>query len=228
MLTGEPYPIKGTYIQTSNLLGGNAADLNKHHRALMNMEFNVVVDVFHNPTSMAIADIVLPAACFTERNSIRVWHTPAQAIRKLTEPRGEARNDWEINFELALQRICAKVLEVDFFDEKLKPTGYTFKELIEHGGWVFEEGVSVPTATKGTSPFKQQARFRHAHRKGGAYSTQQEAWGLQRLTTQNPRAKTPLRSSWFPLVMISAAQPLYFHSSTGTYPGTRKRPGSHH
>ena len=117
MLTGEPYPIKGTYIQTSNLLGGNAADLNKHHRALMNMEFNVVVDVFHNPTTMAIADIVLPAACFTERNSIRVWHTPAQAIRSCrASGRGKERLGNQLSWRCFNSELRKKYSK-DFFDE---------------------------------------------------------------------------------------------------------------
>lgn len=71
MIDGNPYPIKSAWIQTSNLLGGQAADMRKHYKALMNMEFNVVVDLFHNPTTMACADLILPAATFTEKESFR-------------------------------------------------------------------------------------------------------------------------------------------------------------
>jgi anaerobic selenocysteine-containing dehydrogenase len=224
MLTGKPYKIRGTYIQTSNLLGGNAADLNKHYKALRNMEFNVVVDLFHNPTTMAVADIILPAACFTERNSIRVWHTPAQVIRKLHDPLGEARNDWEINFELALRfdpKLREKYTKLeDFFDEKLKPSGHTFESLKEIGGWVFEkEGVSVPYKRyeKGLLRPDGKAGFATPSGKVEFYSLNHEAWGLDPLPyyREPPESEnvTPELMKKYPLVMVTGRRsPVYFHS----------------
>ena len=49
MLSGEPYPIKACWIQTTNMLGGQAADTRMHYEALKNMEFNVVVDALPQP-----------------------------------------------------------------------------------------------------------------------------------------------------------------------------------
>ncbi|MDR2531161.1 MAG: molybdopterin-dependent oxidoreductase [Oscillospiraceae bacterium] len=224
MLTGDPYPIKGMWIQTSNLLGGNAADLNKHHKALMNVPFNVVVDLFHNPTTMAIADLILPAACFTERNTIRVWHTPAQTVRKLHEPLGEARNDWDINFELALRfnpALREKYGKVeDFFDAKLKPSGYTFEQLIARGGWVFEEdGVSVPYRRheRGLLRADGQPGFQTPSGKVEFYSLNHEAWGLDPLPwyREPPESEnvTPELMKKYPLVMVTGRRsPVYFHA----------------
>ena len=76
MLSGEPYPIKACWIQTTNMLGGQAADTKLHYEALKNMEFNVVVDTFPNPTTMAVADLILPAASIAEKESFRSWWSP--------------------------------------------------------------------------------------------------------------------------------------------------------
>ena len=80
MLTQKPYPIRATWIQTSNPVA-NAADQKTHYEALKAMDFNVVVDLFHNPTTMACADIVLPAATFAERTGFRAWFEPVQVIQ---------------------------------------------------------------------------------------------------------------------------------------------------
>jgi anaerobic selenocysteine-containing dehydrogenase len=224
MLTGDPYKIRGMWIQTSNMLGGNSADINKHHKALMNMEYNVFVDLFHNPTTMAVADIILPAACFTERNTIRVWHTPAQIVRKLHEPLGDARNDWEINFELARRfnpEIARKYSTViDFFDEKLRPSGYTFQELIDRGGWVFEEdGVSVPYRRYETGLLRADGKpgFQTPSGKVEFYSLNHEEWGLDPLPwyREPPESEnsTPELMKKYPLVMVTGRRsPVYFHA----------------
>ncbi len=60
----------------------------------------VVVDLFHNPTTMALADIVLPAATFAEKNSFRSWWAPLAVMQKVIQV-GECKSDWEINFEMA-------------------------------------------------------------------------------------------------------------------------------
>lgn len=224
MITGDPYKIRGMWIQTSNMLGGNAADINKHHKALMNMEYNVFVDLFHNPTTMAVADIILPAACFTERNTIRVWHTPAQVVRKLHEPLGEARNDWEINFELA-RRFNPEIAKkyntvIDFFDEKLKPSGYTFQELIDNGGWVFEkEGVSVPYRRYESGLLRADGKpgFQTPSGKIEFYSLNHEEWGLDPLPwyREPPESEnvTPELMKKYPLVMVTGRRsPVYFHA----------------
>jgi anaerobic selenocysteine-containing dehydrogenase len=100
ILTEDPYPIKAAWIQTTNILGGQAADTRKHYEALKKLEFNVVVDTFHNPTSMAVADIVLPAASFPEKESFRSWWAPLSVVVPAIKV-GECKSDWEINLELA-------------------------------------------------------------------------------------------------------------------------------
>ena len=59
------------------MLGGQAADTKMHYEALKNMEFNVVVDCFPNPTTMAVADLILPAASIAEKESLPLLVEPA-------------------------------------------------------------------------------------------------------------------------------------------------------
>ncbi len=141
MLTGDPYPIKACWIQTTNMLGGQAADTKMHYEALKAMEFNVVVDLFPNPTTMAVADLILPAASIAEKESLRSWWSPLQVMMPAVQVE-ECRSDWEINLELAkrfnpeLRRRFDTVK--DLIDDRLKPSGYTFDEL-KDGHWKFPD-----------------------------------------------------------------------------------------
>ena len=142
MLTGDPYPIKACWIQTTNMLGGQATDTRKHYEALKKMEFNVVADLFHNPTTMAVADIILPVASLAEKASFRSWWAPMQVIVPAVEV-GECRSDWEINLELA-KRFNPEFKErfatvIDLFNDRLKPSGRTYDQVVAEGGWVMPE-----------------------------------------------------------------------------------------
>ena len=69
--------------------------------ALRNLDFLVVQDIFLTETA-ALADVVLPAACFAEKdgtftNTARM----VQRVRKAVEPPGEARDDSAIITELS-------------------------------------------------------------------------------------------------------------------------------
>ena len=87
------------------------------------------------PTIMALADLVMPAATFPERNGIRVGDGPqrGEIINKVTQI-GECKSDMEINLELG-KRLNPEAWPWDtaeeMFTELLKPTGYTFEELRE-------------------------------------------------------------------------------------------------
>ena len=132
----NPYPIKGMWIQTCNPVAGIGLDPKRWVEALKKLDFVAAVDLFMTPTTQ-LADVVLPATSFLEKDSIRTWWVPLQSINKAISV-GECRSDIEINFELA------KRFDPNFrwntihelFDEIIKPSGMTFKELQEKG-WVF-------------------------------------------------------------------------------------------
>ncbi len=65
-------------------------------RALQKLDFLVVIDIFLTETAQ-LADLVLPAACYAERDgSFTSTERRVQRGRKAIEPPGEARADWQI------------------------------------------------------------------------------------------------------------------------------------
>jgi len=52
------------------------------------------------PTAQLLADIVLPAASFPEKDSLYCIGGPLNIIRKVIDV-PECKSDWEINFTLA-------------------------------------------------------------------------------------------------------------------------------
>ncbi|WP_455283861.1 molybdopterin-dependent oxidoreductase, partial [[Eubacterium] cellulosolvens] len=97
IFTGDPYPIKGMWIQACNPIAGIGLDPKRWVQAIKKLEFVVAVDLFHTPTTQ-LADIVLPSATFLEKDGVRSWWTPLQTINKAITV-GECRPDVEINFE---------------------------------------------------------------------------------------------------------------------------------
>ena len=70
-------------------------------RALESLEFLAVQDIFLTETA-ALADVVLPAACYAEKDgTFTNTERRVQRVRKAVEPPGEARADWEIICALA-------------------------------------------------------------------------------------------------------------------------------
>ncbi|MFR1641022.1 MAG: dehydrogenase, partial [Eggerthellaceae bacterium] len=70
--TGEPYEIHGAHFQTTNGIACMGAAPRRVYNAFNKCDFIMSVDLFMTPTIMALADLVMPAATFPERNGIRV------------------------------------------------------------------------------------------------------------------------------------------------------------
>ncbi len=87
--------IKAMYIMGENPMG-SSPDINEVERGLKKLEFLVVQDLFLSETA-ELADVVLPAASFAEKDgTFTNTERRVQLIRKAVEPPGEARPDWEI------------------------------------------------------------------------------------------------------------------------------------
>jgi anaerobic selenocysteine-containing dehydrogenase len=90
----------------SNLLLSHSASL--HGRAALTaLDFYVHADLFMNPTA-ELADVVLPVASAFEREALKLGfgvsldaQSLVQLRQRVVEPRGEARSDTEIVFDLA-------------------------------------------------------------------------------------------------------------------------------
>lgn len=132
--TGEPYRIHGAWIQTSNFLSCMAADPQRLYRAIKTIDFIAYVDLFMTPTAMALADVILPAATFPERNGIRLGDGAqrGETINKVTSI-GECKSDMEINLELG-RRFNPEAWPWETVEEMFTfllkdDTGMTFEEL---------------------------------------------------------------------------------------------------
>jgi formate dehydrogenase alpha subunit len=92
-------------IRTLYIMGENPMvtdpDVNHVEEALRALEFLVVQDIFLTETA-ALADVVLPGACFAEKEgTFTNTERRVQRVRKAVEPPGEAREDYAIIAELA-------------------------------------------------------------------------------------------------------------------------------
>jgi len=107
VLADNPGELKGMYIMGENPMLSDP-DLTHAEHAFKNLDFLVVQDIFLTETA-ELADVVLPAACYAEKDGtqtsterrVQLWRT-AQA------PPGEARLDWQIICEVAAAMGYAK------------------------------------------------------------------------------------------------------------------------
>ena len=92
--------LKAMYIIGENPLVSDP-DLNHAEKSLKRLEFLVVQDIFLTETAR-LADVVLPSACFAEKDgTFSNTERRVQRVRKAVEPPGEAREDWKIVCDVA-------------------------------------------------------------------------------------------------------------------------------
>jgi formate dehydrogenase alpha subunit len=92
--------LKAMYIMGENPVLSDP-DMNHTIKALENLDFLVVQDIFMTETA-ELADVVLPAACFAEKDgTFTNTARRVQRVRKAVEPPGEAKEDSFIIIELA-------------------------------------------------------------------------------------------------------------------------------
>ena len=130
------------YEALTPLLSGNNATsvapdapVQKRKAGDVVLDFIVGVDLFMTPTIMALADYVLPAATYPERDGLRIGDGPqrGETINKVCSV-GECKSDMEINLELG-RRLnpdawpWADVKEM--FSSIIAETGYSFDEMRE-------------------------------------------------------------------------------------------------
>lgn len=92
--------IKALYIIGENPLVSDP-DLNHTEKALTNLDFLVVQDIFLSDTAK-LADVVLPSASFAEKDgTFTNTERKVQRVRKAINSPGKARQDWEIICDLS-------------------------------------------------------------------------------------------------------------------------------
>jgi formate dehydrogenase major subunit/formate dehydrogenase alpha subunit len=87
--------IRGLYVMGEDIVMSEP-NATKVEKGLNQCEFLVVQDIFTTET-LRYADVVLPAACFAEKDGVFTnSDRRVQRVRKAVEPPGEARADWKI------------------------------------------------------------------------------------------------------------------------------------
>jgi anaerobic selenocysteine-containing dehydrogenase len=231
--SGKPYPVKGAWIQTSNIIGGQAADPRRHYKAMKKLDFIVCVDLFQNPTSIALADIFLPAVTFCEKESFRSWWQPLCVTVKAVEV-GECKSDYEINLEMA-KRLATNPIKYntvrELIDDRLKDGNTNFETLAKKGGWEY------PPEGHPTRPYYRHERgllrsdgqpgFETPTGKVELYSKRYEEWGLDPLPYYEEPAEGPVTTpelyKEYPLILTTGRRsPVFFHSEHRMIPWLRE------
>jgi formate dehydrogenase major subunit len=87
--------VRGMYMMGENPFLSDP-NINKVRKALSNLDFLVVQDIFLTETA-EFADVILPATTFMEKDGTYTnTDRRVQLGRKVLEPRGQARPDWQI------------------------------------------------------------------------------------------------------------------------------------
>jgi len=129
-------PAHQNQIRALYLIGENPVlsdpDANHVRKVLSDLEFLVVQDIFLSESAQ-LANVVLPAASFAERNgTFTNTERKVQLVRKAIEPIGDSKPDWWITCQIA-QRMGAR--------------GFGF----QHPSQIMEEIASVTPSYGGIS-----------------------------------------------------------------------------
>ncbi|MFO7598502.1 MAG: molybdopterin-dependent oxidoreductase [Candidatus Desulfacyla sp.] len=214
ILEGFPYPIKGAYVQCSNPVMAYA-DSRMTVEAIRHLDFMAVADIFMTPTA-SLADVVLPVATQFEFNDIGHYglgHGYILARPKVVDPPEACWSDIRILNALGGAMTPEEYWVDDpdeLLDALLRPSGFSYRQFAEQGylkgGERFKKyesrGFSTPTG-------KVELSLSTA-----------EKFGLRALP-ESPAL--PVDDPDYPLVLTSAKDPFYMHSSYRWVESLRKR-----
>jgi len=192
--------LKALYIMGDNPM---VSDPDQAHvqAALERLDFLVVQDIFPTPTT-ALADVVLPAASYAEKDgTFTSTERRVQRVRKAVAPIGQSRADWEILCEVA-RRAGYDRMSYDspsaVMDEIARVTpsyGGVSYARIARGGLQWP----CPDAKHPGTPILHTEKFTRG-------------LGLFSPAEYRPPAETP--DSKYPFVLTTGRS--YFHFHTGT------------
>lgn len=237
--TGEPYPIRMLFIQSTNPIANMASDAPRVYRAMRSVDYNVVVDVFMTPTAVACADIVLPCGMSCERNSARVWWWPLRSIVKVADYY-EAKSDEQIILELGKKlnpRLFPWETDVELMTWWIQ-SGNRF-----HAGWPHKTDQTFLDLTEKVIDWPDDWAYRK-HELGWLrddgqpgfntntgkcelYNTLFDAWGFDPLPYYEEPPESPISTpelfEEYPYVLTTGARTWeYFHSEERQVPRLRE------
>ncbi|RLB05435.1 MAG: formate dehydrogenase subunit alpha [Deltaproteobacteria bacterium] len=195
--------IKAMYVMGENPMLSDP-DLNHARKALKNLDFLVVQDIFLSETAQ-LADVVLPAACGLEKDgTFTSTERKVQRVRKVLEPPGEAKQDWEIICEIAAKMGYASSFTYtdpsEIMDEiaKLTPSygGINFERL-ESGGLAWP----CPDTSHPGTPYLHKDKF---------------VRGKGKFTVIEYKPSKELPDELYPFILTTGRSLYHFHTGTLT------------
>jgi anaerobic selenocysteine-containing dehydrogenase len=235
ILERQPYRVRGLVGFGANLLLSHA-DGRRGREALQALDFYVHADLFMNPTAEQ-ADIVLPVASPFEREALKFGFLTSQEAQSrvqlrpaIVPPRGEARSDTEIIFDLAVrldlgERFWGGDVQAAY-RYQLEPSGLTLEALRQH-----PEGIHLPLETRYRKFAGQEngapRGFNTPTKKIELYSETLLEHGYPALPEYqeplvSPRSRPDLAEG-YPLILTCAKNTLYCESQHRSLPGLRKK-----
>ena len=193
--------LKAMYIMGENPVLSDA-DANHIVKALGELDFLVVQDIFLTETAQ-LADIVLPAASFAEKDgTFSNTERRVQRVRKAIEPIGDAKADWEI--------ICMAA-EAMGYPMKYQSTAEIFDEIakvtpsyaglsharLDNGGLQWP----CPTVEHPGTPYLHKDKFNRG-------------LGKFQAVEHIPAAEQPDQE--YPLILSTGRRLYHYHTSTMT------------
>jgi len=216
VLKGKPYPIRAQITSGRNWI---LADQNTRiiEKVFKELEFAVTADLFMTPTA-ELSDIVLPAACWLERDGFRGHYDfpyVTSIQHKVVEPLYERWDDIKFFIELA------KRMELDvpwqnveeYMDSRMKNMDVSFKDL---------EKVNFITMPKEYERhLKGKFKFKTPSKKVELYSNLLEELGDDPLPHFMPPPET---TPEFPLILMGGRKKIeYIHSEGRQIQALRER-----
>jgi anaerobic selenocysteine-containing dehydrogenase len=236
ILEGSPYPVRAVIGFGANMLLAHA-DGRYGYEALKALEFYAHADLFMNPTA-ELADVVLPVASAFEREGLKLGfevspeaHSWIQLRPAVVPPRGQARPDTDIVFDLAGRlRLAAQFWNGDIdaaYRHQLAPTGVTLEQLRAAPG-----GVRAPVQTRHVKHAEPAADgaprgFATPSRRVELYSQTFLEHGYAPLPEFSEPAVGPVArpdlAARFPLILTSAKSSVYCQTQHHALPSLRRR-----
>lgn len=232
-------PIRAAYFVTNNFLATMGAQAITQLEWYKQLDFAVVQDLFMTPTMMALADVVLPAATYAERNGFGGLNPyRISCINKVIEPVGDTKADNTIFLELGKRLVDAIKPEnadigwpwdtvEEMWDYALEDGGFTWEELREKT-WMYPQ-FEYEKYAKGLLRPDGQLGFSTETGRAEIYSMvfHHTSWsGLDPL----PSYVEPVESQYsspedieeYPYIVSSGARvPHFFHSEQRQIPKLR-------
>jgi formate dehydrogenase major subunit/formate dehydrogenase alpha subunit len=192
--------VRGMFIMGENPLLSDPDQAHARH-ALENLELLVVQDIFLSETA-ALADVVLPAACYAEKEgTFTNTERRIQRVRKALDPPGAALPDWEI--------ICALAERAGYSGMRYADPSQVMDEIASltpiYGGIAYDRldrhGLQWPCPDKSHSgtPILHRENFTR---------------GLGRFSPAVYRPPAEVADDEYPFVLTTGRT--YFHWHTGT------------